>query len=145
MQYTLASSFVLEGVSLHSGQVVRAEFRPAPENTGICFHVSAGGKEHVLRPAPESVGSTELATTISNGEAKVSTIEHILAGLRGMGVDNAAIHTEADEVPILDGSARILVEALQKTGLRRQDAPRRIASVCAPFRLENGAKKILIF
>ncbi len=143
MQYTLASSFILKGVSLHSGQTVRTEFRPAPENTGICFHISKDGREHLLSPSPGSVSSTELATTISDGDVKVSTIEHILAGLRGMGVDNAGIYTAADEVPILDGSAAELVASLQKNGLVVQNAPRRVAAVCTPFRLENGAKKII--
>ncbi len=141
-QRTLAGSFRLSGVSLHSGQQVSMEFRPAPEDTGITFIVEAPDGEHRLSPRPQAVGATELATTISDGTERVSTIEHVLAGMRGMDVDNAAIYVEGGEVPILDGSARLVVEGLRSAGLREQQAPRRAMRVAADFSLEDGMKRI---
>ena len=141
-QTTLADSFVLEGVSLHSGIMVSMEFRPVPADSGIVFHVQSGDGEHLLAPRPEAVGATELATTISDGAHSVSTIEHVLAGLRGMEVDNAAVYVEGGEVPILDGSARLVVEGLKKAGLQKQSSPRRIARVAREFSFADGKKSI---
>ena len=82
------------------------EFRPAPENSGIVFHIHAEDGVHLLSPRPEAVSTTELATTISDGRASVSTIEHVLAAIGGLAVDNVEVHVFGGEVPILDGSAR---------------------------------------
>ncbi|MBO6002337.1 MAG: UDP-3-O-[3-hydroxymyristoyl] N-acetylglucosamine deacetylase [Mailhella sp.] len=141
-QKTLAGSFELKGISLHSGKQVSMEFGPAPEGTGIVFIVGAPDGLHRLCPRPDAVGATELATTISDGVQSVSTIEHVLAGLRGMDVDNAAIHVEGGEVPILDGSAKLVVQGLLGCGFVEQDAPRTASRVARPFSHAEGAKRI---
>ena len=141
-QTTLCQAVSCKGVSLHSGRDVSMEFRPAAEDSGIVFHIHSDGEERLLLPRPEAVSTTELATTISDGKASVSTIEHVLAALNGMAVDNVEVHVEGGEVPILDGSAKMVVEALSRAGLRRQDAPRRIARVTRECSLEADGKFI---
>ncbi|MCQ2444851.1 MAG: UDP-3-O-acyl-N-acetylglucosamine deacetylase [Mailhella sp.] len=140
-QMTIARAVSCTGVSLHSGLEVGMEFRPAPAGTGIRFHVPAGDGEHVLSPRPEAVSATELATTISDGAVSVSTIEHVLAALRGMGIDNVAIHA-AGEVPILDGSAAVITDALEKAGTAVQDEPRTVARVARSIAFEKDGKSI---
>ncbi len=141
-QTTLGGSVGCKGISLHSGREVYVEFKPGAENTGIVFHVHADDGIHLLSLRPEAVSTTELATTVSNGKVSVSTIEHMLAALRGLDVDNAEIHVFGGEVPILDGSARMVVEALQRTGFCRQEAPRRLARIAREFSFENNGKFI---
>lgn len=142
-QTTLCGAVRCKGVSLHSGREVSMEFRPAPEDSGIVFHIHVDGEERLLLPRPEAVSTTELATTISDGKASVSTIEHVLAALSGMAVDNVEVHVEGGEVPILDGSAKLVVEALRRAGLRLQQAPRRAARVTREYSLEAGGKSIV--
>ena len=113
-QKTLAGSVICTGVSLHAGTQVSMEFKPAPADTGIVFHVHAEDGEHLLSLRPEAVSTTELATTISNGKVSVSTIEHVLSSLRALDIDNVEIHVVGCEVPLLDGSAKLIVEALDK-------------------------------
>lgn len=141
-QTTLLGALPLKGVSLHSGEDVRMELRPAPENTGLVFHVYAEDGVHLLPLNPHAVSTTELATTVSDGAARVSTIEHILAALYGLCVDNVELHVFASEVPILDGSARLVTEAVRKTGLCTQKAPRRIARIVRPLSMKQDGKSI---
>lgn len=142
-QITLGKAVSCKGVSLHSGREVGMEFRPAPENSGIVFHIYAEDGVHLLSPRPEAVSTTELATTISDGRASVSTIEHVLAAIGGLAVDNVEVHVFGGEVPILDGSAREVVEALRRAGFVRQDAPRRVARIARECRLEKDGKSII--
>ena len=142
-QITLGKAVSCKGVSLHSGREVGMEFRPAPENSGIVFHIHAEDGVHLLSPRPEAVSTTELATTISDGRASVSTIEHVLAAIGGLAVDNVEVHVFGGEVPILDGSAREVVEALRSAGFVRQDAPRRVARIARECRLEKDGKSII--
>ena len=142
-QITLGKAVSCKGVSLHSGRGVGMEFRPAPENSGIVFHIHAEDGVHLLSPRPEAVSTTELATTISDGRASVSTIEHVLAAIGGLAVDNVEVHVFGGEVPILDGSAREVVEALRRAGFVRQDAPRRVARIARECRLEKDGKSII--
>ena len=142
-QITLGKAVSCKGVSLHSGREVGMEFRPAPENSGIVFHIHAEDGVHLLSPRPEAVSTTELATTISDGRASVSTIEHVLAAIGGLAVDNVEVHVFGGEVPILAGSAREVVEALRSAGFVRQDAPRRVARIARECRLEKDGKSII--
>ena len=141
-QLTLAADVSLKGISLHSGEEVRMELRPAPEDTGIVFHVHDGAQVHIIPLRPEAVSTTELATTISDGTVKVSTVEHVLAALGGLGLDNVEIHAFASEVPILDGSSRLVVAAVQKAGVREQKAPRRVARIVRAVSMEKEGKAI---
>ena len=143
-QKTLAGSVICTGVSLHAGTQVSMEFKPAPADTGIVFHVHAEDGEHLLSLRPEAVSTTELATTISNGKVSVSTIEHVLSSLRALDIDNVEIHVVGCEVPLLDGSAKLIVEALDKAGIVEQDAPRRMMRVTREFVLEQNGKAIAV-
>ena len=98
---------------------------PAPADTGIVFKRTDIGQDALVEALAENVSSTARSTTISKGDASVSTIEHILSALTGMGVDNALIEIDNVEVPILDGSAKPYIEAIWKDGFQEQDAPRK--------------------
>ena len=143
-QTTLGGSVTCRGVSLHSGHEVSVEFRPAEENSGIVFHIHSDDGVHLLAPRPDAVTTTELATTISDGKVSVSTIEHVLAALNGLAVDNVEVHVFGGEAPILDGSAMVVVDALLSVGLRAQTAPRRVARVAREFSLEKDGKAISV-
>ena len=98
---------------------------PAPADTGIVFKRTDIGQDALVEALAENVSSTARSTTIAKGDASVSTIEHILSALTGMGVDNALIEIDNVEVPILDGSAKPYIEAIWKDGFQEQDAPRK--------------------
>ena len=125
LQQTLRKSYLFEGKGLHTGRVARMTVSPAPADTGIVFKRTDIGEDALVEALAENVSSTARSTTISNGDASVSTIEHILSALTGMGVDNALIEIDNVEVPILDGSAKPYIEAIWKDGFQEQDAPRK--------------------
>ena len=103
--------------------------KPAPADTGIVFHRVDLGPDAFVEAVAENVSSTARSTTVSKGDASVSTIEHLMSALSGLGVDNALIEIDNVEVPILDGSARYYAEAIAGDGLTVQDAPRRYVTV----------------
>ena len=142
-QITLANAVSCTGVSLHSGREVSMEFRPAPENTGIVFHAHTDDGVHVLAPRPEAVSTTELATTISGDGASVSTIEHVLAALSGLCIDNVEVHVHGGEVPILDGSALVVVDALRRAGMCFQRAAKRVFRIVRSLSVEQDGKSIV--
>lgn len=125
LQQTLRKSYLFEGKGLHTGRVARMTVSPAPADTGIVFKRTDIGQDALVEALAENVSSTARSTTISKGNASVSTIEHILSALTGMGVDNALIEIDNVEVPILDGSAKPYIEAIWKDGFQEQDAPRK--------------------
>src|SRR5512143_4014581 len=120
-QKTLAHDVRFEGVGLHTGERIAVRLAPAPAGTGLVF---ASGDDRIPARA-ENVVSTVLATTLglSNG-ARVSTVEHFLAALAGMGVDNAIVEVEGSELPILDGSSKIFVDQILAAGIMEQRAER---------------------
>ena len=125
LQQTLRKSYLFEGKGLHTGRFARMTVSPAPADTGIVFKRIDIGEDAMVEALAENVSSTVRSTTISKGDASVSTIEHILSALTGMGVDNALIEIDNVEVPILDGSAKPYIEAIWKDGFQEQDAPRK--------------------
>ena len=130
-QKTLSNSHVFKGKGLHTGRMARMVLKPAPANTGIVFRrVDLEGAPSVKAVA-DNVSSTARSTTISEGAASVSTIEHLMSAFAGMGVDNALVEIDNVEVPILDGSARYYVQALLEDGLEEQDAVKEYVSVPA--------------
>ena len=128
-QQTLGSSISFSGKGLHTGVVVNMTVNPAPENNGIVFRrVDIEGQPTV--PALcEYVTDTSRGTTIESGEAKVSTIEHIVSALWSMGVDNAVIDIDGPETPIMDGSAREYVQRISEVGIVEQSADRKYYEV----------------
>ena len=113
---------------------------PAPVDTGIRFRRTDIGEDAYVDALAENVSSTARSTTISCGEASVTTIEHLLSALTGMGVDNALIDIDNVEVPILDGSAKPYIDAIWKDGFETQDAPRRYIELKETVEIRNDEK-----
>lgn len=137
LQQTLRKSYSFEGKGLHTGKVAKMMVGPAPVDTGIRFVRTDIGIDAIVDALAENVTSTARSTTISMGEASVSTIEHILSALTGMGVDNALIEIDNVEVPILDGSAKPYIDAIWHDGFEQQDAPRRYIQISEPVEITN--------
>ena len=137
-QRTLQSLTRAVGVGLHSGQRVEITLRPAPPDTGIVFRRVDLPQSVDIAVAPEAVTDTRLASTLSSGDAKVHTVEHLMSACAGLGVDNLLVDITAEEVPILDGSAASFVFLLQSAGIAMQNAPRRFIRVKAPIRVSQG-------
>lgn len=139
-QRTLKNIIKATGVGLHTGEKVFLSLRPAAPNTGIVFR-RVDLPEPVDIPAtPQNVGETTLSTTLVKGDVKVSTVEHLLSALAGLGIDNAYIDVSAPEVPIMDGSAGPFVFLIQSAGVEEQNAPKRFIRIKKPIRVEDGDK-----
>lgn len=126
------------GVGLHSGQRIEMLLHPAAADTGIVFRRIDLSPPIDIPVTALSVTDTRMASTISQGAAKVQTIEHLMAAFCGLGVDNCVIDINADEVPILDGSAASYVYLLQSAGIVMQDTPRRFVRVLKPVEVREG-------
>jgi UDP-3-O-[3-hydroxymyristoyl] N-acetylglucosamine deacetylase len=137
-QRTLKTLTQAVGVGLHSGQRVELTLRPAPPDTGIVFRRIDLPEPVDIPVSAASVSDTRLASTISRGNAKVHTIEHLMSACAGLGIDNLIIDITAEEVPILDGSAASFVYLLQSAGIERQSAPRRFIRVTRPVEVREG-------
>jgi UDP-3-O-[3-hydroxymyristoyl] N-acetylglucosamine deacetylase len=139
-QRTLGKSVTTTGVGLHSGEDVHLALHPAPTGTGVVF------RRVDLSPVPEIparseyVGDTTLSTSLVVRGHRVSTVEHLLAALAGMGIDNATIDVDAPEIPIMDGSAGPFVALIQSGGISEQDAPKRFLRVKRKVTVEDGDK-----
>ena len=123
-QQTLKNSYFFEGKGLHTGTYAHMKVLPAPADTGIRFYRMDLENQPEVPALAENVTNTSRSTTISVGEAQVVTIEHIMSALTGLGVDNARIELDNQEVPILNGSAEPYVQAFQADGLEDQGVPR---------------------
>jgi UDP-3-O-[3-hydroxymyristoyl] N-acetylglucosamine deacetylase len=139
-QTTLRDQIAISGVGVHSGVPVTLTIHPADADTGIVFSRSdEQGREREVRADYRSVTATELATVLGdNSGILCSTAEHVLAALRGLGVDNAFIELDGPEVPIMDGSAAPFVAAIDQVGLVSLNAPRRFIKVLKPVRVAKG-------
>jgi len=139
-QRTIRNSIRATGVGLHTGRRVLMTVRPAPADTGIIFQRTdlPGTPDIPARAA--NVGETTLGTTLMEGAAKVSTVEHLLSAFAGLGIDNARIELNAPEVPIMDGSAGPFVFLLQSAGIEEQPVPKRFTRVKRTVRVEDGDK-----
>lgn len=132
-QRTLARSFTLEGVGLHTGKSVTVKFDPAEVNQGIRFVRSDLPDQPVLPADVNHVVSTNRGTTIRIGQAQISTIEHVLSAMTGMGIDNVVIQVSGPEVPIMDGSTTAFVEGVRQAGVVEQNAPREYFEIEEPI------------
>lgn len=140
LQHTVKKSYLFEGKGLHTGKIAKMVINPAPVDTGIRFRRTDIGEDAIVEALAENVTSTARSTTIACGEASVSTIEHVLSALTGMGVDNALIDIDNVEVPILDGSAKPYIEAMWNDGFETQDAPRRYIELKETVEIRNEEK-----
>ncbi|MFQ5456935.1 MAG: UDP-3-O-acyl-N-acetylglucosamine deacetylase [Myxococcota bacterium] len=138
-QHTLRSTVGCTGIGLHSGKRITLTLRPAHADTGIVFvRTDLGG---IRIPAtPQNVIDTSLATTLGKNGASVSTVEHVLAALSGLGVDNALVELDGEEVPIMDGSSAPFVVLIRVAGVRSQRRNRRILRVERTVQVKNGDK-----
>jgi len=136
-QQTLKKSYSFEGKGLHTGRIARMTICPAPVDTGIVFRRTDIGEDAMVEAVAENVSNTARSTTISRGEASVSTIEHLMSALTGLGIDNAVVDIDNVEVPILDGSAKPYIDAMWKDGVTVQDAPRRYVEISETIEVTN--------
>lgn len=140
-QTTLRKRITLSGSGVHKNLPARITLNPAEANFGLVFLRSnlQGGGRRYIKACSSQVTTTDLCTVIGhNSDASVSTIEHVLAALVGLGVDNALIEVDGPEVPIMDGSAAPFVEAIDEAGIVSLEEPRRILKVLKPVRIEHG-------
>jgi UDP-3-O-[3-hydroxymyristoyl] N-acetylglucosamine deacetylase len=137
-QRTLQSLTKAVGVGLHSGQRVELTLRPAQPDTGIVFRRVDLAQPVDIPITATAVTDTRLASTISNGGAKVFTVEHLMSACAGLGIDNLYIDITAEEVPILDGSASSFVFLLQSAGIVEQNAPKRFIRVLKTVEVREG-------
>ena len=144
-QKTINKNITFKGVGLHSGLVVNMTVKPAAPNSGIIFKRIDLKQNNIIIPNIFNVSSAIFCTTISNeAGVSVSTVEHLMGALYGLGIDNALIEIDNQEVPILDGSAKLFVEAISKTGIKNSDAPIKIVKIQKKIEFIDGNKTISI-
>src|SRR5579864_8116485 len=139
-QRTLKNSIKATGVGLHTGKKVLMTLRPAPPDTGIVFRRTDFNQPVDIKAHAQNVGDTMMGTTLHRGEVKISTVEHLLSALAGLGVDNALVEVSAGEVPIMDGSAGPFVFLLQSAGIEEQKAPKRFIRILETLQVDDGDK-----
>ncbi len=139
-QRTLRTAVTASGIGLHSGELIHLTLHPAPEDSGITFRRVDLDPVPAIPARAECVGDTVLSTCLVAQGARVSTVEHLLAALAGLGVDNACIDVSAPEVPIMDGSAAPFVRLIQAAGVCEQTAAKRFVRVTREVRVEDGDK-----
>ncbi len=140
-QTTLRSSVSLSGVGVHGGKPVTITFHPADPDTGIVFtRTDLDEDARELRALVAEVGATDLCTVLGNpADVHVATVEHLMATLFALGIDNAHVELDSREVPILDGSAAEFVDAFDQAGIEPLAVKRRYIRILKPVRIENGA------
>lgn len=145
-QRTLKSSIQCTGVGVHTNQRVAMTLRPAPPNTGIVFRrVDLGASAPDIQAVHANVVDGRLCTVIGAGErARIGTIEHLMAAFGGLGVDNAVVEIDADEVPVMDGSAAPFVFLIECAGLLTQAAARRAIKVLKPVAVVDGDRRVSV-
>ena len=144
-QKTLKKNISFQGIGLHSGLNANLTIKPAEPNTGIIFKRIDIKKDNIVIPNVFNVSSAIFCTTISNEQGvSVSTIEHLMGAFYGMGIDNAIVEIDNQEVPILDGSAKLFVEAISKAGIKNSEAPIKIIKIEEKIDFIDGEKSISI-
>ena len=145
-QHTLKSSFSFEGKGLHTGLHIHATFLPAAENTGVQICRTDLEGRPTYEAIADYVTATERGTVLERGAWKVSTVEHALSALYAMGVDNCLIEVDGPEMPILDGSAKYYLQAIEQVGLQEQEAEQKVFVVTEPIEYisERGNKMVIL-
>jgi UDP-3-O-[3-hydroxymyristoyl] N-acetylglucosamine deacetylase len=141
-QRTLKAAVRATGVGLHTGEKVVMVMRPAPADTGVVFCRPDLPGNPAIPARATNVTNTTMATVLEANGARVSTVEHLMSALFGLGIDNAYIDVSAEEVPIMDGSAGTFVFLLQSAGIEEQAAPKRYVRILKTVELEKGDKKV---
>lgn len=139
-QRSLKNMIRATGVGLHTGAKVYMTLRPAPVDTGIVFRRVDLDRPVEIRGEPYAVGDTRLSSGLEKGGVRISTVEHLMSALAGLGIDNAYVDLTAAEVPIMDGSAGPFVFLLQSAGIEEQNAPKKFVRVLKPIEVKEGDK-----
>ena len=139
-QNTIQNPVTLSGVGLHTGQMVTLSFKPAPENSGIRFLRTDLEEPLFIEADADYVVDTSRGTTLEKEGVKLLTVEHVLAAVTGMDVDNIIIEVDCQEMPIMDGSSRFYTEALKKAGIQKQEEPRRYFDISETVRFYDEEK-----
>ena len=139
-QRTLKNVIHATGVALHTGDRVRVTLKPAPINTGVIFRRIDLDPVVEIPARTEYVGDTTLSTTLVKDQVRVSTVEHLLSAMAGLGIDNVIVDLNASEVPIMDGSAGPFVFLLQSAGILEQEAPKHFLRIKRKIRVSDGDK-----
>ncbi|MCL4316085.1 MAG: UDP-3-O-acyl-N-acetylglucosamine deacetylase, partial [Gammaproteobacteria bacterium] len=140
-QRTLRNVIRATGVGLHTGEKIYLTLRPAAGGAGIVFRRIDLAEPVDIAARPENVGDTRLSTTLVKDQVRISTVEHLLSALAGLGVDNAYIDLSSAEVPIMDGSAGPFVFLIQSAGIEEQNAPKRFIRIKRRIEVEDGDKR----
>ncbi len=144
-QKTLNKPIFIKGVGLHTGIIANMKISPSEPNTGITFKRTDLKKNNYISANVFNVIDTTFCTTISNETgAKVSTIEHLMGALFGEGIDNVLVEIDSEEIPILDGSAKLFVEKIRQAGVKKSDTPIKIIKIEKEVKFNDGAKSISI-
>lgn len=141
-QRTIAEKISCTGIGLHSGQPVEVTLHPARIDSGIRFVRNVRGRSVAIPAMADAVSATTYATTLGHGGTSVGTVEHLMAALYGLGVDNVRIEVDGPEIPIMDGSAASFVFLVRSAGIYEQAAPRRVLRVKRPVEVKMGERSI---
>lgn len=146
MQHTLKKSVIISDIGLHSGRIVNVNIHPVGVDHGIVFkRVDIQDKNNLIPAKWDKVVDTRLCTVIGNEDGiTIGTIEHLMAAFRGCGIDNALVEIDAAEVPILDGSSIVFIEAFDKVGIQVQSQPRRAIRVLKEITYTEGNKSVTL-
>ena len=145
LQKTLSQSVSVSGTGVHSGKQTHLTIKPAPENHGIKFRrLDLPGTQDILALF-KIVVDTSLATVLGANGAIVSTIEHLMASFAGLGIDNALVEVDDYEIPIMDGSAKIFTQLIEKTGIVNQAAPKHFFVVKKPIKVIDNDKSVIVY
>ena len=143
-QSTLKNLIRATGVGMHTGEKVYLCLRPAPPNTGIVFSRTDNDSPVPIQASADNVSDTTMATSIGEGPNKISTIEHLMSAMAGLGIDTAFVDVSAPELPIMDGSAAPFVFLIQSAGFQEQDAAKRFIRVLKELSYEESGAKVTI-
>ncbi len=144
LQHTVGKEVTYSGIGLHSGKDVVMTVKPAAPNTGIVFVRTDLENRPEIKACPENVSSTVKATTLSANGAEVFTVEHLMAALAMMAIDNIVIEMSSPEPPVTDGSAKVFCEILEEAGIVEQDVERVVYAVDKAFSVYDGDRYIMI-
>ena len=139
-QRTLRNTIRATGIGLHTGEKVYLTLKPAPVDSGITFRRTDLSPPVDIHARAENVGETTLSTTLINGDVRVSTVEHLLSAMAGLGIDNAVVEVSAPEVPIMDGSAGPFVFLIQSAGIEEQAAAKKFIRIKKEITVKQGDK-----
>lgn len=142
-QRTIKNEISFEGIGLHTGKLARVTLKPAARDTGVIF--IRADKPMVIKAYAGAVIDTAFATTIGHNGVKIRTIEHLMAALAGLGIDNIYIEVNGPEIPILDGSSTEFISIILKAGIAKQGKKRPYLRIKRPFAFEDGPSRIVAF